>query len=183
MPALAAFKASTWAGATCEPACAGPGATRGVATAREAAPHRRLGREARWEIASRAAHSTPSSPLACGITCPPPGVNRDPPAQSPAGTFGPEVDQSSRAAAALRGTDAQITPSRAGSRARPVPNAAAEAMASRVHRRTSLGRGPAPAGRFQAGDPWAKAARRHEAQVPGLNVRDRPARPAASRRS
>jgi hypothetical protein len=48
-------------------------------------------------------HRTPSGSLARGIACPPPGVNRDPPAQAPAETFGPEVDQSSAASsAALR---------------------------------------------------------------------------------
>ena len=49
----------------------------------------RLGREVWWEIAGGAAPSTPSSRLARGITCPPPGVNRDPPALAPAGTIRP----------------------------------------------------------------------------------------------
>ena len=70
MPALAALKASPYAGATCEPAWAGPGAKRGVATALEAAPGPRLGREARRAIAAGAAHRTPSSGLARGIACP-----------------------------------------------------------------------------------------------------------------
>jgi len=52
-------------------------------------PTRRLGREARREIGSHAADSASSCRLARGITCPPPGVNRDPPAQAPAGTFRP----------------------------------------------------------------------------------------------
>ena len=49
----------------------------------------RLGRDSRREIAGGPAPSTPSGRLARGITCPPPGVNRDPPAQAPAGTFRP----------------------------------------------------------------------------------------------
>ena len=73
------------AGATREPAWAGPGATRGVATALEAAPNTRLGRDSRREIAGGPAPSTPSGHLARGITCPPPGVNRDPPAQGKEG--------------------------------------------------------------------------------------------------
>ena len=68
-----ALKATLWAGATREQAGAQPGATLGVAFALEAAPRARLGREARRKVASRAACSTPSSRLARGITCPPPG--------------------------------------------------------------------------------------------------------------
>jgi hypothetical protein len=83
------FRGISVAGATREPAWAGPGATRGVATALEAAPNTRLGRDSRREIAGGPAPSTPSGHLARGITCPPPGVNRDPPAQAPAGTFRP----------------------------------------------------------------------------------------------
>jgi len=52
-------------------------------------PRKRLGTDLRREIAGGASPSTPSSRLACGFTCPPPGVNRDPPAQAPAGTFRP----------------------------------------------------------------------------------------------
>ena len=89
MPALAALQAAPRAGATYEPAGAGPGASRAAASAREAAPGPRLGREARREIGSHAADSASSCRLARGITCPPPGVNRDPPAQAPAGTFRP----------------------------------------------------------------------------------------------
>ena len=49
----------------------------------------RLGRDSRREIAGGPAPSTPSGRLARGITCPPPGVNRDPPAQAPAETIRP----------------------------------------------------------------------------------------------
>jgi len=52
-------------------------------------PRKRLGTDLRREIAGGASPSTPSSRLACGFTCPPPGVNRDPPAEAPAGTFRP----------------------------------------------------------------------------------------------
>ena len=83
---------------------------RGQGLARRAGSQRRVrrlpnhasGGAARREIAGGAAPSMPGGRFARGITCPPPGVNRDPPALAPAGTFGPEVDHSSRAAAALR---------------------------------------------------------------------------------
>eukprot|EP00964_Phaeocystis_antarctica_P011493 scaffold6357_cov70-Phaeocystis_antarctica.AAC.3 len=73
--------ASPWAGPTREPAWAGLGATRGVATALAADPRPRLLRGARREIDGCAARSAPSGRDARGIACPPPGVNRDPPAQ------------------------------------------------------------------------------------------------------
>jgi hypothetical protein len=92
MPTLAALKASPWAGATREPAWAGPGATRGVATALEAAPEHASGgiRGGRLPVARPKHAQRPySGRLARGITCPLPGVNRDPPALAPAGTFRP----------------------------------------------------------------------------------------------
>ena len=113
MPTLAALKAPLWAGATREPAWAGPGATRGVATALEAAPNTRLGRDSRREIAGGPAPSTPSGRLARGITCPPPGVNRDPPAQAPAETIRPGGRPEEPRRSGANQSEAKIIPSRA----------------------------------------------------------------------
>ena len=109
LTAGAALKAAPWAGATCEPAWAGPGATRGVATALERLPEhasraRRGGKSPAARPAARpAAASRAASPALR------PGVSRDPPAQAPAETFRPEVDEQSSAAAAQGEQDAKST--------------------------------------------------------------------------
>ena len=110
--------------------------TRGVATALGAALHRRLGRGARREIASRATHSTPSSRLARGKTCPPPGVNRDPPAQAPAGTLSARRSTRVVPCTGARKSEAKKIPSRS-ELPRPVgtQRSAVAARAQRAHTR------------------------------------------------
>jgi hypothetical protein len=92
------------------------GATRGVATALEAAPNTpREGFAARREIAGGPAPSscTPSGRLARGITFPPPRVNRDPPAQAPAETIRPGGRPEEPRRSGANQSDAKIILSRA----------------------------------------------------------------------
>ena len=93
LTAGAALKAAPWAGATCEPAWAGPGATRGVATALERLPEhasraRRGGKSPRAQPTARpAAASRAQSPALCQVL---PWTRRRKHLRGP---FGPEVDQ------------------------------------------------------------------------------------------
>ena len=73
----------------------------------------RLGRDSRREIAGGPAPSTPSGRLARGITCPPPGVNRDPPAQAPAETIRPGGRPEEPRRSGANQSEAKIIPSRA----------------------------------------------------------------------
>jgi hypothetical protein len=130
---LAALKASLWAWATREPAWVGPLATRGVATALEAAPNTpREGfatGDCRWR-----GPNTPSGHLARGITCLPPGVNRDLPAQAPAGTFRPGGRPEEPRRSGANQSDDLIIPSRA-EQPRPVgtSRSGVAARAQRAH--------------------------------------------------
>lgn len=73
----------------------------------------RLGRDSRREIAGGPAPSTPSGRLARGITCPPPGVNRDPPAQAPAETIRPGGRPEEPRRSGANQSEAKIIPPRA----------------------------------------------------------------------
>jgi hypothetical protein len=78
--------------------------------------------------------NTPSGHLARGITCPPPGVNRDPPAQAPARTFRPGGRPEEPRRSGANQSDAKIIPSRA-QQPRPVgiSRSGVAARAQRAH--------------------------------------------------
>ena len=76
-------------------------------------PRTRLGPDLRRDIAGGASPSTPSSRLACGFTCPPPGVNRDPPALAPAETIRPGGRPEEPRRSGANQSEAKIIPSRA----------------------------------------------------------------------